>query len=762
MAYNKSKETLMKLKDEISEPLKEMNAALADNQKAAENAAEGLEKVGEAAEKAGRKAEGAKVEFDNLKETFEKFKILMESYLMLEIANEFIKTASAVENYRIQLGSVLNSQQAGNEKLEEFENIIKNTPIQMSDLVQAHKSLVTNGINLTSKSLESMGLQALASGHKMGEIAYVLNSIQIAGGINTRVIRGMSEAGINYNQIFKDVDITTLSAAEAIKIITEYMNIHAANNMDKIGHSWTGIVGTMKNQWEVFQNDLMNSGLFETLKNGIQDLSKTIKENEAEIQKAGSALGEYFTFLINFDKLASVPLRAVGSWFVSIEERILGTKILMEVLNRKIKATADSLYALLSSPIRDILHPIKTLKGEFTKVDVQVNKETPKIKDEEYDTVDESRAKAKKLTDEQAAIEKQLNDLTKSRDNLTKELTESLKDQKREQEGLFKSYEKGAKDAEEAIKKIDAEIKKINEDEIQINAKWADYQTNLSTKIRKLDDKSKTPEQIQSDTLGDIHTKMQKLSGMSILNKNDLDTAIKLSKELETEASEIIDIKKQREILVNLQTNGKTLQEAEIKLDEEKKKQLGEQKKQQEENLKKMNDLAGKQAEILNGIEKKISELTAKPALVKVEADITEADKKIQELKDKLAKLGGAASPASPAPAGLTETHAAGGLVAGKIGIAGQGEYVINRAATHNWGTNFLSSLNSLKMPNITPKLPKGLGGGNVAIFELNGKQFPALVSDSVFQALKSQFKAKKMAGSNISASEFLNQELNS
>ncbi|MBF0542773.1 MAG: hypothetical protein HQK91_15170, partial [Nitrospirae bacterium] len=124
------------------------------------------------------------------------------------------------------------------------------------------------------------------------------------------------------------------------------------------------------------------------------------------------------------------------------------------------------------------------------------------------------------------------------------------------------------------------------------------------------------------------------------------------------------------------------------------------------------------------------------------------------------------------------ETHASGGLVTTPKGIAGQGEYVINRAATAGWGTNFLSSINDLSLKEFAlssirkPSLPNleklssgggGFGGGqNVVNLKIGDETYPMMAHENTIKKLKQDFGAAQRQaqryGRNISFAEYLKE----
>ncbi|MBF0542457.1 MAG: hypothetical protein HQK91_13525 [Nitrospirae bacterium] len=111
------------------------------------------------------------------------------------------------------------------------------------------------------------------------------------------------------------------------------------------------------------------------------------------------------------------------------------------------------------------------------------------------------------------------------------------------------------------------------------------------------------------------------------------------------------------------------------------------------------------------------------------------------------------------------ETYAAGGLVTGEKGIAGKGEFVINRSATEAMGSRFLSSINNFQL-SAMPKMPDlhdlkngSQYSGNNYIVELhlpNDKTYPMKTTEETFKQLAQEYHFRGPSQKSTTFSEFL------
>ncbi|MBF0542458.1 MAG: hypothetical protein HQK91_13530 [Nitrospirae bacterium] len=470
-------------------------------------------------------SEGLQDSVAELGETWHKFVEVLEGYLALEIGKEFIKTASAMEDYKNQLSSLTGSQQKGNEVFEQLHSIIEETPLQMRDLVKSYQVLQASGLEPTTEMLKTLGATAMASGRGsegIEALSMALGRMETSGKVTSRALMEFQSMGINAFEILNekmqlgassmaDVDTKSVSAAEAVKVLLEALKEQKGDYFEQTKDSWSTLMDSMKKLWEVFQEDVMNSGLFDMLKKGIKEVAQTVKDNEEEIKSTAAGLGWYVQKVLTVD-----------SAFIQG-------------------------YKTLGGVIKDALDAISKINPDY-----------------------------------------------------------------------------------EILKSI--EHYKNAEDKIHIDDKWNDFNMGLEEKIRQLDNKSKTPQQIQADTSHDITNKMNRLWNMPVNSVHDSEEAVKLAKDIEKEAGEIQDVNKQKEILVNLQKATADIRRKEqLYKDEEAKKLQAEREeriKDEEEATGKMNETFAK----ISDIETKINNLTSKPAIIKIEAETTEIEAKLAKL----------------------------------------------------------------------------------------------------------------------------------
>ncbi|MBF0540934.1 MAG: hypothetical protein HQK91_05740 [Nitrospirae bacterium] len=142
----------------------------------------------------------------------------------------------------------------------------------------------------------------------------------------------------------------------------------------------------------------------------------------------------------------------------------------------------------------------------------------------------------------------------------------------------------------------------------------------------------------------------------------------------------------------------------------------------------------------------------------------------LDELSDKIANInifGGQNNVKNGTAPQSPETKASGGL-AQQGDVVGGGEFVMTRAATKNWGTDILNSLNNFQMPAL-PKMPEltelkngSQFSGNNYIVELhlpNEKTYQMKTTEETFKELAMEYHFRGPSQSSTTFSEFLEKK---
>ncbi|MBF0542715.1 MAG: hypothetical protein HQK91_14840 [Nitrospirae bacterium] len=595
-------ELAIKMTDGVTKPLQDIKTALDETKAASLNMGEALKFAGEC---------------------FEKLKEYATEFISLELAKEFIKTASAIEDLKVQLTNTTGSQEKANEKFEEFEKVISTSALKLSDLVNAHKILKLDGIDITTESLKAMGEAALATGKGsagMVAIAEAIGHINIMGGVSTRTIRELTNAGINAVEIFKDVDITTLSASSAITMILDNLNAKSKDNADITKDTWSSMLSEISNTWEIMQSKLMNDGMFKNLENSLHLLldsfkrfldSQVFAHFASDFNKMSSKLPDGINLILEL-------VNAMGKLYeVTKLTNDIGKGILLTPFQKLFGQKADVNWGTLQTDLDDVLD----------------NAEEKEENNAETETKKDKISERKEEITEQEDLNKllkQKNDLVLhlNLDNIKSE-SDLLKDQVRESEEVVKSWEKQKEVAVKNLQEIQKEQQKVID--------WnKSLQQSLDSMLHELDNKGKKPEEVEKNNEDALRQQMN-VASVAIQTartpeelKNAQDQ-ISISKDL---LSGINDETVKREAINNLKRMGNVLAEKEKENAKEKSDQLN---KDIDTYDKWINNVKTAMADI----QLRIESLKKSAATIELKIKTDDALNKIAEVQQKIDALNG-------------------------------------------------------------------------------------------------------------------------
>lgn len=205
---------------------------------------------------------------------------------MVALAGSFIRPAAQFENFRVQLTNLEGSSAGAEKAMKWIETFATKTPLQMDQTVSAYARLRAFGIDPTNGSLQAMVDTMAASGggaETLDGMVLALGQSWTKGKLQGEEAMQLLERGVPvWDLLAKKLGKTT---AEVMKMsekgqlgrkeITMLMdamgekNKGASENMSK---TWDGIVSNLMDYWGKFQRMVMDSGVFDFLKERLQSL----------------------------------------------------------------------------------------------------------------------------------------------------------------------------------------------------------------------------------------------------------------------------------------------------------------------------------------------------------------------------------------------------------------------------------------------------------------------------------------------------------
>lgn len=238
-------------------------------------------------------------------------------------------------------------QQIGNAK-NFLKDFMQESPFETTSITEGFNRLKAYGIDPTDGSLRTMGDTAAAMGKDiMSAVEMMADAIM---GENERLkefgIRGSAIQGTDYiqyeytdkNGIQQKLQVLKNDRAQIQRVLTQILNDNYGGAQAKLAKTWKGLASNTKDALNNLQMQFMNAGLFDFMKDGLQDklnritdLSKsgkveawgkkaadfmrlastTVNQLKDDVWEAATKLS---TFVGGWENLGKIGAGAAGLW----------------------------------------------------------------------------------------------------------------------------------------------------------------------------------------------------------------------------------------------------------------------------------------------------------------------------------------------------------------------------------------------------------------------------------------------------------------
>jgi len=200
------------------------------------------------------------------------------------LAKSFIDAARETENYQVRLKILLGSQKEGNRLFKEMSDYAGRVPFEYNEIMGAATQLagiLKGGVDEITQWMPLIGDLAAASGLGIRETTEQVSRMLSAGAASADLFRERGilsmlgfQAGVSY------------SAEETRKqLLQEWKKADSqfAGATGEMAKTWDGMMSMLSDAWFQFRQMVMESGVFDGLKAGIQGVLNKI----AELKKSG-------------------------------------------------------------------------------------------------------------------------------------------------------------------------------------------------------------------------------------------------------------------------------------------------------------------------------------------------------------------------------------------------------------------------------------------------------------------------------------------
>ena len=263
-----------------------------------------------------------------------------------EIGRHFVGIAADFEQYRVQLETILGSSEKAKEAFEWIRNFAKETPYQLSQVMEAFIKLNAYGIDAT-KTLKILGDTASSMGKGLDQ------AVEALADAMTGEFERLKEFGIKTKATAEEVTFTWVQngqqmtktvkniGSEIQKALLEIWGQRFADGMKRQMNTFRGIVSN-------FFDNLTNAAIEFMEKSGL------LKALEGFLKKVNDALSKAFKDA-EFEKFA----KDIGSAIKDIGSSV------KDIWNA-VKPAVSELFSLFRSVLPEVLKLAFLLQGCFS------------------------------------------------------------------------------------------------------------------------------------------------------------------------------------------------------------------------------------------------------------------------------------------------------------------------------------------------------------------------------------------------------------
>ena len=248
---------------------------------------------------------------------------------------------SQMEQYTTNFNTMLGSQEAALQKVQELKEFAASTPLSMDDLAKGTQTLLAFGVESEKSTgiLRQLGDIALGDADKMQRLATAFGKATAAGKVTGDTVQQMIDAGWNpliqiskaagetMEETQKRMSAGAVSVEElqaAMEAVTSGTG-QFAGGMEAASHTTQGLISTLKDNAKALVGEVfipISDGLLGRVLPGaieaISSLTTAFRENgisgmiEAAGGIVGSAIGEFTNALPNFVNTAIEIVKSIN------------------------------------------------------------------------------------------------------------------------------------------------------------------------------------------------------------------------------------------------------------------------------------------------------------------------------------------------------------------------------------------------------------------------------------------------------------------
>lgn len=215
---------------------------------------------------------------------------------MTALAASFVRPAAQFEQFNVQLTTLEGSSAKAEQAMAWIGDFATRTPLSVEETVQAYARLKAFGLDPTTGSLQAMVDTMAATGggaEKLDGLTLALGQAWTKGKLQGEEAMQMLERGVPVWDLLAEQ--MKISAAEVqklseqgrlgrkeITLLTDALGARYSGASERASKTWDGIMSNLGDMWTRFQLMVMDAGLFDWIKDQLEDLLDTLEQMAAD------------------------------------------------------------------------------------------------------------------------------------------------------------------------------------------------------------------------------------------------------------------------------------------------------------------------------------------------------------------------------------------------------------------------------------------------------------------------------------------------
>ena len=212
--------------------------------------------------------------------------------------NSFVDTASQFEQFEVRLTTLQGSAEEAKKSLDWIAEFAAKTPYEMAQVTDAFIKLQAYGLDpVKDNFLESIGNMASAMGKSLDQAVEA-----IADAINGENER-LKEFGIKASKKGETIEYTyningeefkkqaANNAQDIQRALQEIMDQRFIGGMEAMSKTWEGTLSNLTDTWSFFKKKVMEAGIFDSMKDTLNEWMILLIKNKDVIQEWAEAIG---------------------------------------------------------------------------------------------------------------------------------------------------------------------------------------------------------------------------------------------------------------------------------------------------------------------------------------------------------------------------------------------------------------------------------------------------------------------------------------